>query len=281
MTDIVYSSTRQGLARRIVPDLVRDRGLLWDFVSRQLRARYRNAMMGFLWAILQPLLLTLILTFVFMILFQMGGRANVRQTAVEILGKLIFWQFLAAGMLTGVQSLIENQNLIKKTCFSREILPVAAVINCAVNLLIGFVVLVCVHLALIGAPHGSVLFMPVVFTGQLALVLGLTLLVSSLNVRYRDVGYLLDVALTFGFYASPVLYPLEWVRLTLGEGSIVFRLYSVNPMVGYLETYRCALSGGPLCASGALLWSVVCSATALAAGAVVFRRLSPTFADYL
>lgn len=281
MTDIVYSSTRQGLARRIVPDLVRDRGLLWDFVSRQLRARYRNAMMGFLWAILQPLLLTLILTFVFTILFQMGGRANVRQTAVEILGKLIFWQFLAAGMLTGVQSLIEHQNLIKKTSFSREVLPIAAVINCAVNLLIGFVVLVCVHLALIGALHGSVLFVPVVFTGQLALVLGLTLLVSSLNVRYRDVGYLLDVALTFGFYASPVLYPLEWVRLTLGEESLVFRLYCVNPMVGYLETYRCALSGVPLCAPGPLLWSVVCSATALAGGAVVFRRLSPTFADYL
>lgn len=278
---IFYSSGERWQVRGIVSDLIRERGLLLDFFLRHLRARYRNAMMGFLWAIIHPLLLTLILLFVFVVVFQTNARGNLRQSAMEILTKVIFWQYLASSVLSGMQSLIENQNLIKKTSFSREILPLAASFNCLVNLGIGMIVLLGAHVLLIGTPPWSCLWIPLVFCGEFLLTLGTMLLVSALNVRYRDTGYLVEIGLTFGFYASPVLYPLEWVQNSLSRAPMLLNLYYINPVVGYLDMYQKLISGVALEFSNKMMWPVVCSIAVLLIGAVVFRKMSATFADYL
>ncbi len=278
---IVYASNSQWCVRRIIPDLIRNRGLLYDFVFRQLKGRYGNAFMGFLWAFLHPLLLTVILVFVFTIVFQSGVRGDIGQSAVDILGKLVFWQFLAATVLGGTQSLIENQNLIKKTCFPREILPLAASVNAMVNLAIGLVVVFGAHFAFLGLPSVTVLWMPIVFFGELLLALGVTFLIAGLNVRYRDFGYLAEIGLTFGFYASPVLYPLDWVQRGLDRHPELMSLYSLNPMVAYLDAYQNLLRGTLPAFSLSLLWSVLLSGVVFVVGAIVFRRLSATFADYL
>ncbi len=290
MNEVVYTSSQQGQVLRVFAELRRSRGLLADLVSKELRGRYRNAMMGLLWAVLQPLLMTLILTFVFTVLFSSGGRGEIVQSALQILSKLIFWQFLATALLLATQSPIDNQELIKKVHFPRETIPLATVCNCLVNLGIGFVVLIVVHFILEGPIQAGIIWVPLLFAIQLTMVVGLALLLSAANVFSRDVTHILEIVLTFGFYASPVLYPLEFAKKGLGvihemvgfgDPGVWSKLYMLNPMAGLLEAYQQAIVGGWLDEPGLLIWPTIFAAGSLAVGVYVFRRSAPVFADHL
>lgn len=287
MSGNVYKSASQGQVSRVIPDLIRYRGLLRDLVSKGLRARFRNAAMGLVWAALQPLLMTLVLTFVFTLLFNAGGRGGVRQTALDILSKIIFWQFFSASLLAGVHSILYDQELVKKNYFPREVLPLSALGQTVVNLAVGLLVFVAAHIFLTGtAPALTAVFVPVVFAIELTLIVGLVLLFGALNVFYQDVGFFVEVALTFGFYASPVLYAYEDVpRLAQAADNPVIRLlaraYPANPMAGILTAYQDALVDGAAPAWSSLAWPAVCAGAVLVLGVTVFRRLSPYFADRL
>ena len=281
MSEILYTSSEEGRIQRLLPDLVRHRGLLLDLVSKELRARYRNAMIGFAWAVLQPLLFTLILTFVFVTVFnlkEVGGR----DTPSSILCGIVFWQFFATAAVTGTNSLIENKELIKKVHFPREAIPLAAILNCLVNLAIGLVVLVLVCLVRLGGcMDWPILLVPFLLLLQIGLVTGVALLFSAINVHFQDVAYFLDIALTFGFYASPILYPIDRVAHHLGPDSLLYHLYMLNPMAGIISAYKDMIVGGQWPDPALLVWPAVCTVLLLVAGAITFRRLSPRFVDFL
>ncbi|HPC17545.1 MAG TPA: ABC transporter permease [Candidatus Hydrogenedentes bacterium] len=285
MSALAYTSEKQGDPWRIVPDLLASRGLLRDVVWRELRARYRNAMMGFLWAVVQPVLMMAILLFVFGYLLgdimQARGLRSERPSAVFLLCGLVPWQFLAVALACGTHSLIESQELIKKVYFPREIIPLAAVVNCLVNFFVGFVTLLVFIIVRDGVSAlGAGLFcVPFIFAIQFMLVLGLALLLSALNVHYRDVGYMVDVVLAFGFYATPIFYPLGMVSSRLD--GFLFNLYMLNPMANLVTAYRQALLDNVFPEPMLLLRPLVVAVLCLLIGAVVFRRNAPTLADYL
>lgn len=285
MSALAYTSAKQGDPLRIVPDLLASRGLLRDVVWRELRARYRNAMMGFLWAIVQPVLMMAILLFVFGYLLgdimQARGLRSERPSAVFLLCGLVPWQFLAVALACGTHSLIESQELIKKVYFPREIIPLAAVVNCLVNLVVGFLTLFVFIVARDGvsALGAGLLYVPFIFAIQFMLVLGLALLLSALNVYYRDVGYMVDVVLAFGFYATPIFYPLGMVSSRLND--FLFNLYMLNPMANLITAYRQALLDNVFPEPMLLLRPLAAAIICLLMGAVVFRRNAPTLADYL
>ncbi|NIA13168.1 MAG: ABC transporter permease [Nitrospiraceae bacterium] len=291
MTQAIYTDRQQRQFGRIVPDLVRYRGLLRDVVWRELRARYRNAMIGFLWAVVQPVSMMLILTLVFGFLLGdlMGDRAfgYDRSFAVCLLCGLVPWQFLAAALASGTNSLIDSQDLIKKVHFPREIVPLAAVINCLVNAAIGFITLLVVMVIMEGVSSLGVglLYTPFIFAIQFTLIVGLVLLLSSLNVHYRDVGYLVEVALAFGFYASPIFYPLPkgMASLPFPEAAKagLYQLYMLNPMTNLIAAYRQALLGNQVPDFALLARPALFAVIFLFLGAYVFRRQAPTFADHL
>lgn len=281
MSETVYSSKHQGRLWGIVPDLIAHRGLLADLVLKELRARYRNAMMGLLWAVLQPLLLTAILTFVFTVVFRAGGRAGVAQSALGILCKLVFWQFLSVSLFSATESFIVNQDLLKKIHFARETLPLAAVGNSLVNFVIGFATFLFVHALLAGAPSRGIVWLPLFLSIEGVAVIGLALGCAAVNVYYRDIGYILQVLLTFGFYASPILYPLEAVEHALGPSSILFDVYCLNPMVGLLTACEKALISGQVPQPAWVLWPLVAALLCLVLGVAVFRRMAPALVDYL
>ena len=287
MSGVYYTSARQGGMGGLFRDLARGRYLMRDLVWKELRARYRNAMMGFLWAVLQPVLMMAILTFVFGFIFkgriQELGVGTEHPYPVFLLCGLVPWQFMCIALSSGVHSLIESQELIKKVCFPRELIPLAAIANCLVNLAIGFVTLIVVRLILegIGSLGTGLLWVPLIFTIQLALIVGVTLALSSLNIYFRDVGYMIEVALTFGFYATPIFYPLSKVAaVTQGQGWL-YHAYMFNPMAGIVLAYRQALLGNHAPDFALLAWPACAAATALILGAAIFRRNAPTFADYL
>jgi ABC-type polysaccharide/polyol phosphate export permease len=282
MTQAFYAHDQQGRVLRMVPDVIRSRGLLYDLFWKDLRAKYRRAVIGLLWAVLQPVLMMLILTFVFGYLLRdlMGGRIGGAEHsyAVFLLAGLVPWQFLVVGLTGATNSIVANQDLIKKVYFPRETVPLAAILYSVLNFAIGFVTFLVVFSVLEGPGSlgAGVVFAPVVFAVQLALITGLGLICSALNVLYRDVAYMVEVALAFGFYATPIIYDLPrdlppWL----------YRVYMLNPMAHLVEAYRQALLMNRFPDPAHLLWPLAAAAVALVLGAWVFRRTAPTFADHV
>lgn len=290
MSGILYTDGQQRLLTRVVPDLVRYRGLWWDLVSKELRASYRNAMMGFLWAVLQPMLMMAILTFVFGYLLQDAfavRSGNGHPYALVLLCGIVPWQFFSNALTAGTHSLVRNQELIKKVYFPREIMPLAAVANAAINTGIGFLTLLAILACVrgVGSLGLGVLYTLTLFPIQLAVVVGLVLLLSPLQVRYRDVTYMLEVALAFGFYATPVFYELPRgvgaLPVSESVGAWLHRLYLLNPMAHLITAYRTALLDNQWPPLTRLAEPCVAAVLLLVAGAWVFRRSAPTFADDL
>ncbi len=286
----LYTNAEHRQILRIIPDLVHSRRLLLDLVTRELRARYRNAIIGFLWAILQPVLMMLVLTLVFGYLLagvmpDRGGQSH--SYAVFLLCGLVPWQFLSAAITNGTQSLLINGALIKKVYFPREVIPIAAVLYCLVSVTIGFATLFVVKVALEGLGtigHGWV-YVPLLLGIELTLAIGAALLFSALNVRFNDIAYMLEVALAFGFYATPIIYklPESMSALPVSEevGRWLYRLYLLNPMAGLVTAFRQALLDNRFPDPAMLAWAAGVAVVVLVIGVYVFRRNSPTFADYL
>lgn len=285
MSAFEYDSRRERDFLRIPRDLVRARELLRDLVWKDLRARYRYAVMGFLWAVLEPLAFTLILTFVFAVLLADKAALAASSTGppftVMFLCGLIFWQYFSASVTSATFSLVASPNLVKKVHFTREVVPLAAICVPLVNLGIGLLLLLVVHLVLGGGLSLALLWMPFVFAIQFALTAGLALLFSCGHVIYRDVGNMVNVGLMFGFYASPVFYPLDKVISTTLLPHWAVRLYLLNPMAELLHAYRQILFEQRFPDVTLLLWPAALAVICLALGAYLFRRQSSTFSDYL
>lgn len=284
MQRLIYDSRRESDFCRLPRDLVRARELLWALVWKDLRVRYRYAVMGFLWAVIEPLAFTLILTFVFS--FVLADRAAMARAdagppyAVMLLCGLIFWQHFSVALATATTSVVVNGNLVKKVRFTREVIPIAACCMPLVQLGVGFLMLLAAHLALGGRIGLSLVYLPFIFGIQFVMTLGLVLFLSCGHVHYRDVGNLVSVFLLFGFYATPVFYPLELVR-SAGLPSWLHSAYMMNPMACLLTAYRQVLFEQRFPDTVLVAWPLGCAVIAALIGAWVFRRFSATMADYL
>jgi ABC-type polysaccharide/polyol phosphate export permease len=298
MSQPVYTDAQQRSIARLPRDLIRARELLLDLVWKDIRVRYRAAAMGLLWAVIEPLAMTLILTFVFSLLvgLKAGAETGIFEgygapVALIILAGYVPWQFFSQGVSGATRSLVDNKELVKKVNFPREVIPMAAVGQGVVNFAIGFVML----LLLFGAAAlyfgldgfgAALVWVPVVFAIQTALILGLGLLLACGNAFFRDVSYITDVALVFGFYASPVFYSPPFVQDFFATGwggrfAWVYTLWCANPMVGIITGYREAILNNAAPPAGLLGWSALVAAVAFAAGLLVFRRRSPVLSDAL
>jgi len=285
MPGAFYSSTTQHAVGPVFRELLAARELLWDLVAKDLRVRYRYAAVGFLWAVLEPLALMGMLVFVFQVVFRartdmVRGDLDIPYALIILTG-LVFWQFTAGALNSATASLVANQNLLTKVRFPREVIPLATVGQAAVMLGIAVVLLVIAATALGLYPALAWLWVLPLFALQALLTVGLALLLSALHVRYRDIGHIVAVAVTLGFYASPVFYPLSFVRESTRFPEWLITLYLANPMAPLLAGYRQALLEAQAPEPWLFLWPAVCAAILFVAGVVVFRRAAPTFADHV
>ena len=255
-------------------DLWRYRELFYFLAWRDLIVRYRQTVLGVAWAVLRPLLTMVVFTLVFGKLARLPS-GNVSYP-VLVFAALLPWQLFASAFSEAGNSLVANANMIAKVYFPRLIVPAGAIIVSCVDFLISLVILAAL-LAWYGfAPDWRILTLPLFVLIALAAALGAGLWTAALNVRYRDVRFVIPFAVQLGLYVSPVgfssaLIPEAW-RL----------LYSVNPMVGVIDGFRWAILGGeaPLYWPGVLL-SVVLIAAVLATGIAYFRRTEKSFADVI
>ncbi len=249
------------------------RDLLFTLAGRDLRLRYKQTALGVVWVILQPLLAAGIFSFVF------GRVARLPSDGLSYFvfsyAGLLGWN-LFSGTLTKVSgSLVGNAHLISKVFFPRLILPLSAV----PSTLVDFGVAAAMMIALLfthGIPVGwGLLLLPVWIGTLLTLATGIGLWSASLMVSYRDIGYVLPVALQLLLYASPVAYPASAVPASLQT------LYQCNPLVPVLEAFRWSLLGRGELNSWALAWAAALTGSVFLVGVFSFKRMERTFADVI
>lgn len=254
-------------------EIWRYRDLLSSLVWRDVKLRYRGTVFGFVWCLLNPLLMTLIFTLLFTVF--MSSNTIPHFPAFALIGVLV-WNFHATSILGAIQSVTGNGALLSKTYFPREILPLSAVLSSSVNFLLTLPVLL-VFLFLSGiAFEWSLLLFPVAFAVQLTFLCGFSLFLSTLNVFYRDTGIIMETLMLAWFFLTPVFYlpqnlfP-EWQRA----------LYLVNPAASVLAIYRDALYSGSFPDPLFLVRSTVQALAFLAVGSVVFQRFADRFVEEL
>jgi len=254
--------------------LFRYRGLIQSLVARELKARYRGSVLGFLWSFINPLLLLSIYTFVFTIV--LPNRNPIAQPyAVFMFCGILPWNWFSSSLMEASGSLVAGGNLIKKVLFPAEILPIVNVLANMVHYFLGLLILIAF---LIGYRHwpdpAGLLWFPVVVLVQLVFTAGLALFLSALTVHYRDIRDLLTNLLMFWFFATPIIYP--YFLMTGWQANLL----KLNPFTHLAITYQEILFfAGPV---GHLKWLLVLgliSVVFFLFGYFVFDRLRDTFAE--
>jgi lipopolysaccharide transport system permease protein len=228
----------RGISALNVSDLWRNHELLWALTWRQISIRYKQTAIGVAWVVLQPVIMTMLFTFVFarMMKFSAGDIPY----PVFVMGGLVAWQFIARAVGEATNSLVSEKDLLTKVYFPRLILPVSYMGAAAFDMLIGYAVVACVML-FYGVGFGlHLLAFPVFLLLIMALAAGLGVAFAALNALYRDFGYVVPLFVQVWMFASPVIYPASLIPPEYTW------LYVLNPLVGLLEGLRWSLLGGSL-----------------------------------
>lgn len=263
--------------RRVRPltamrELWRARELVRSLAERDLRARYKQAILGFAWAVINPLVLMVVFTIVFTRVAKVDT-GDIPYPLFSYLG-LLPWTFFMTSVSQGATSLVSNVNLLNKVYCPREVFPIATVIVAAIDMLVSTGVLVVLFGVHTFMPHPTSVYVPLLLAIQLAFTLGVTLVLSAIVVYLRDVRHALPILLQMGLFATPVAYGLNVVPEQWRVAYVV-----ANPLGAVIDGYRrSVLEGSPpdatlTAAAGASAFVV------LAIGYIWFKKLETGIAD--
>ena len=256
-------------------DLWRYRELFRVLAWRDLSVRYKQTVIGVLWALIRPLLTMLVFTVIFGRIAKLPTVGNAPY-ALMVFAGILPWTFFASGLSEASNSLINNEKLISKVYFPRLIVPVATIVVAFVDFLISFGILLLMMVWYQYFPDWRILTLPVFIVMAFLASVGPALWIASLNVQYRDFRYVIPFIVQFGLYVSPVgfsssIVPEKW-RL----------LYSLNPMVGVIDGFRwCLLRGQSELYRPGLLLSLIVIVFFLWFGVRHFRKAEKSFADLI
>src|SRR5215471_4052318 len=213
--------------------LIRYRGLIQSLVARELKARYRGSVLGFLWSFINPLLLLSIYTFVFTVIIPNPSDLT-KPFAIFMFSGILPWNWFSSSLTEASGSLVSGGNLIKKVLFPAEILPIVNVLANMVHFFLGLPILVIFLIAYRGAPDPShLVWFPVAVLVQLVFTAALALVVSALAVHFRDIRDILSNVLLLWFFATPIIYP--WFQPSVQGYKIYFDL---NPFTHLAVSYQ-------------------------------------------
>lgn len=271
--DIVITSNKSTI--HYWKELWRFKELMYFFAWRDVLVRYKQTTIGIAWGLVRPLLTLLAFIFVF------NKIANIESKLVPypilILSALIPWQFMSSCISEASGSLISNSGMISKVYFPRLIIPITSIIVNFIDFTISFTLLIilCFYF---GVPITfKIIFIPVFLLIGVILSLGISILLSALIIKYRDIKFLIPFILQFGLYISPIGYETSLIPQKWSE------IYSLNPVVGIVEGFRWCIYANKFSELNYLivLKSFVISILLLLVGLKYFRKTESTFADTL
>jgi homopolymeric O-antigen transport system permease protein len=254
-------------------ELWRHRELLYFLTWRDLKVRYRQTVLGALWAVIQPLVMMVVFTVVF------GNFAKVPSDGLPYpifaYVALVPWNFFAGALSRCISSVVGNNNIIAKVYFPRFIVPLSAICSGFLDFVISLVILLAMMVWFGFVPNWGILLLPLFMVLALLTALGIGLSLAALNVRYRDIGHGVPFMIQLWMYASPVAYPVSLVPESWRW------LYNLNPMAGVIEGFRWALLGKHSPDFGALATSTAVVLALLVAGMVYFKQTERTMVDVI
>jgi lipopolysaccharide transport system permease protein len=255
---------------------------LWDFRElvyfltwRDILVRYKQTTIGVLWTLIRPLLVMLALSLVFGRIANLASQTTVPYPLL-VLAALLPWQFFANSLMEGSESLVSNSNLITKIYFPRLLIPISSLLVALCDFFISFIILMGVMAYYQFAPTWNLLALPLFVAHLTCLAFGISLWISSLNVKYRDFRYIIPFCVQFGLYITPVGFSSNLIPETWRW------IYSLNPLVGIIDAFRWAILG-----SSApfyfISWaeSLLLTVLILSSGVAFFRKGERHFADII
>ncbi len=262
-------------------EIIRYRELLFRLVLKELKVRYKHPFLGFFWAFIVPLCMILIFMLVFSYILKVPHQGY--PFFIFLVSALFPWNYLNLSISTSTMSLLDSGNLIKKVYFPRELIPISIVV---VNLVLfifslGLMLIFIIPFGIKLSP--LIFFLPGVIFMQTIFISGICLIVASLQVKYRDVKYIVEVLLILWFFLTPIFYPLE---LIANVSDNVFKIYMLNPLTQLITLYRIIIINNyikclpPQVNILELIFfnSAICIITFLS-GFIIFKKQEPRFSD--
>ena len=255
----------------LLRELSEYRELLQILVARNLTIRYKNSVLGFFWTLLGPLLLIATYALFLAIL-------RFKINLPNLVTGLLAWQFHSMCLGDSLHVILGNSNLVTKTFFPRIILPLSTVAANLVNFLLSLAVLM-VYLLWVQVDVGPLYLLPFVIATQFALCLGISLVLSAMNVFFRDTEHILSVVLLAWFFVTPIIYPLDMV--TDNYTPLIHHLFFANPLAGLITAYRNVFLTEDLIPFSMLIAPFALSWAVLGCGVLFFQAVQARFGDEL
>src|SRR5208283_3643465 len=251
----------------LVRDTYRYRELIWALALKELTIRYKRSVLGFLWALLNPALLMLVLTLVFSTIM----RFAIPHYAIFLLSVLLPWTFFSQSLSYAVESIVGNGDLIKKVKVAKLVFPMAALVSNLINLGLSLIPLALLVPIMRHPFYWTWLYLPVPLLALVIFTLGMTFFFAVANLYYRDVAHILQVVLSAWFYLTPIIYSLDFIP---AKHQWLFKL---NPMMYVINGFRLAVYYGQLPRPQSIAASFVCAFGALFTGFAIFRKYQDDF----
>jgi lipopolysaccharide transport system permease protein len=249
------------------------RSTLWILVLREFKSRYRAQALGLLWSLAHPLVMMITVSVAFV--YVLG--VDIPNFAIFYLIAAIFWHWFSNGLMSATSIFNENGSLVKRTTFPRYLLPISRVLASFLSFLTEWALVIAFYFVFPEAFTFTyrIIALPLLFLITFVLMIGLSLTLSVLDVRYRDVYYTLTSVLTFAFWLSPILYPVTKAPENLRW------LFYLNPMTGVMEGARAIIMYGRWPSALEIGPSSALAVAVFMVGCAVFRKYNLTLADYL
>ncbi|HVO64005.1 MAG TPA: ABC transporter permease [Terriglobales bacterium] len=255
----------------LVRDIFRYRELIWVLALKELKIRYKRSVLGFLWALLNPALMMLVLTAVFSTILRFG----IPHYAIFLLSVLLPWTFFSQSVSYAAESIVGNGELIKKVSVPKLVFPVAAVVSNLINLLLSLIPMALLVLAMRHPFYLTWLYLPVPMLALIIFTAGMTFFFAAANVYYRDVAHILQVVLSAWFYFTPIVYSLDFIPPHQQW------LFKLNPIIYVINGFRLAIYYGMLPKWPSIAASFFCAFVTLIIGYVIFSYYQDDFVFYV
>jgi homopolymeric O-antigen transport system permease protein len=257
-------------------DLVRYRELFGNLFRRDVQAKYRGSLLGLAWTLANPVLLMAVYLLVFSVLWKTPFGTEGHYALFLLVG-LSAWLFFSQSVQAASRSMLDNANLIRKTRFPRQLVPLSVVATHLISFAVMLVGLLIVNFILLPRVRATEWLAVPLALAVVAITCGLALVVASLNVLFRDIEFLVSALMLPLFFLTPVLYPLSDPQIARRDW-VVDLIHWGNPLSPVIEALRDPLFYGELPALGDTLYTVVAAVAALAFGAFVFSRVDDQIA---
>lgn len=252
-------------------EIKKNHELILSLALKDLRIRYKNSALGFLWALLHPMLMMVVYIIVFSAIL---GR-SMENYAVFLITGIFPWSFFAQSTNYCVSTIVENSSLLKKVYVDKSVFPVSAVLSNLINFGLSLIALVVVLIAMQFPLYRTWIFFPIPLIILCIFALGFGFICSAANVFFRDVSHIIQIVMSAWFYMSGIIFPLDVIA---PKYQIILKL---NPMFYIIDLFHQAVYYGSPLNQGYVVLSFVCSLAVLILGYMIFRRLQDMFVYYL